>query len=590
MKRILEGRTLFFLLLALLALFPIWGKGYLFLLDWDVQPFISWQDINFFQRSPGWLAFDLAAIILPFSFVQKIALFMLVFFLGRAGYSLAGMIVGDGGSPESRIAMYFGGTFMVLNPFIYGRLADGQVGVAACVLFLAFFIVFLWRYVFSGRRRDLIWSGIMAGCSMMFIIHSVFFIVAIAGVILCWQAVKPRKTMRRRQAFEMGTAVDPNMAVEKVEKNDFSGQSRGKGNNQKIWLVKVAKIFGSFLFIILSAMAFNANVIIGYALDKNINLQAIENFDKQHIEAFRTVEHDDAPVWLNALSLHGYWGEKENRFLSTQENSFIWKPVFCLILALVVFGLWKGIGGDCKVEALAVIGLLSLFLAVGVAHPFSRTLSQFLYDHLPFYIGLREPQKWSGLLLIAYVGFSSNGVKHLLELKEIKKFRSLWTAGLFILLLAYTPNMLPGFRGQFQPTDFPEGWYNMKAYLNQQSDRKKVLFLPWHQYMEFEFTRGKTIVNPAAAFFGKDMVSGDNMEAGKIYSQMERPVSKTVEAYVRQGEKFDTVSFCRDMKSFGFTHILLSQTEDFSIYSWLDRAACLEEKKRENRLILYGFL
>lgn len=52
-----------------------------------------------------------------------------------------------------------------------------------------------------------------------------------------------------------------------------------------------------------------------------------------------------------------------------------------------------------KVLYLSLIGLMAWMLGCGISSGRFGSLNQWIYDYIPFYIGLREPQKWIGLLL-----------------------------------------------------------------------------------------------------------------------------------------------------------------------------------------------
>lgn len=51
------------------------------------------------------------------------------------------------------------------------------------------------------------------------------------------------------------------------------------------------------------------------------------------------------------------------------------------------------------------------------------------------------------------------------------------------------------------PKDYPASWYAFNQSLAGIREKPRVLFLPWHLYMPFDFTNNRTIANPANIFF-----------------------------------------------------------------------------------------
>lgn len=65
-----------------------------------------------------------------------------------------------------------------------------------------------------------------------------------------------------------------------------------------------------------------------------------------------------------------------------------------------------------------------------------------------------------------------------------------------------------------------------------------ALVLPWHMYLGVPWldNRWKRLANPAPSFFSQPTISGHNIEAGPTATNNSNPVSKYVEAMLRQGD------------------------------------------------------
>lgn len=109
-------------------------------------------------------------------------------------------------------------------------------------------------------------------------------------------------------------------------------------------------------------------------------------------------------------------------------------------------------------------------------------------------------------------------------------------ASLCVIALAGAP-MLWGLSGTITPNDYPSSWYAWNMQLASLPAKPRVLFLPWHLYMPFDFTNQMTIANPTQAFFtNADVIQGDNLEmqqgdifiATESHSQTSQEITKTL--------------------------------------------------------------
>ena len=85
------------------------------------------------------------------------------------------------------------------------------------------------------------------------------------------------------------------------------------------------------------------------------------------------------------------------------------------------------------------------------------------------------------------------------------------------------------------PAQYPAPWYEWNATFANEKEKPTVLFLPWHQYMAFNFTNYLSVANPAPIFFtNAEIMSGDNIEIMRdgisVESISTNPRSKAIEA------------------------------------------------------------
>jgi hypothetical protein len=127
------------------------------------------------------------------------------------------------------------------------------------------------------------------------------------------------------------------------------------------------------------------------------------------------------------------------------------------------------------------------------------------FDVLPLFEAMREQQKWLALVVLGYaVGFGC-GVEWLAQ----RPSRVLAVvAGALPFVMA--PWLVWGLGGSIRTSDYPQGWAEASAAMG--PGQGSVLFQPWHGYQPFEFTDGRTVATPAAAFFARPALVSDAVE------------------------------------------------------------------------------
>lgn len=527
---------LFFLAVAILLLYPTLQRGYIMLLDWMVLPNISFSDINWSIDSIGVVIFKLLSLILGFGIVQRIVLFAIIFFAGTAGFRMAKRT-------KNIFAQYFAGLFLIFNPFIYERAIE-QPNIAGGTVLFFWFLVYFLEYLEDRQRKKLLLASILAAFSVSVFIHSVFFIALSVIIFLLFDFLKKKNW---KFALQTGLTI--------------------------------------LCFIVVP----NLNWLVSFANGTSQGIGGIRDFSLEDVATFDTSGINGGSVYPAVLALQGYWGEYQDRFVPFPENP-LWSIAFLLIFALAVFGTFKLWKKDRFTKPLVILFWVAYVLAVGVASPLFKPIVLFLYQHVPLYIGLREPQKWVALLVFFYAFSGSWGIAYLLKNKKIKNYRA--EIGIFcaILPIIFSFSAIRGMHEHFTTHEFPAEWQDAKNYLNENQTDGKILFLPWHSYMNFSFS-GKNIVNPAQPFFGKNVIVGNNTEFRSVYSHFSDPQTLTIEKYVPDEKnpikKISGTDFIPDMAKLGIKKVILDKDEDWKSYSWLDTINA--QKVLENdKLIIYN--
>lgn len=159
---------------------------------------------------------------------------------------------------------------------------------------------------------------------------------------------------------------------------------------------------------------------------------------------------------------------------------------------------------------------------------------------------------------------------------------------LLIIPLIYSFTFFNGFAGQIKPTDYPPDWYEVNNFLNNDSEDFKVLFFPWHGYMNFRWVNNtdKRIANPSRNFFDKEVISGTTVEIGDIYRQDNSPEQIYMDNLLK--DRKNITNFGHLIQILNVKYILLAKEVDYKQYlPFLKKQNDLELIKETNDLYVF---
>lgn len=153
--------------------------------------------------------------------------------------------------------------------------------------------------------------------------------------------------------------------------------------------------------------------------------------------------------------------------------------------------------------------------------------------------------------------------------------------------LIYSFTFFNGFAGQIKPTDYPKDWYEINDYLNEDGQDFKILFFPWHGYMDFKWVNNtdKRIANPARNFFDKEVISGTTVEIGEIYRQDNAPDQLYVDNLLKNRSKIK--NFGKLVSILNVKYVILTKEVDYMKYLFLFRQDDLELVKETKNLYIF---
>lgn len=431
-----------------------------------------------------------------------------------------------------RWAVYAGGLLYMVNPFTYSRFMAGQYGVLLGYMLLPFFVRFMLDFVDKPDRRHMLRAALLATFIGIVSVPTLGEVVIIVGSVVGVAA------WLRRQ--------DPGI------------------------LKRYARLgaVGVGLFVLLSSYW-----LLPAMLGKGGMAESVAQFDAAHSAAFATAGDGMLGKAVSALRLQGFWADARDLYWLPQERLVGWGTIRLLVWALVIGGVvvcwrrWRSI-----MVMFGTMGAAALLVAIGAV--------PWLAD-----IGYREPQKFVGLLALAFAVFVTYGTARLIKRARQKSetLPQVAAGAVAFIILVFTPTMYWGFMGQLSPRQYPTDWTQVNNRLNQATGEFSTVFVPWHQYMSFDFS-GRIIANPAEQFFDREIIISNDPELGVIRPQANDKRTQ-IGKLVHPAHHPD--DFAAQLAKHNVRYILLAKELDYKKYDYLKQHKDLKIEMDTQTLTLY---
>lgn len=540
-----------FLLLSLMLVWNFFSPGYILTLDMIFTPdafrisdtFYGFN--NHYSVLPFFAFLDIFSFFFSIEFLQKLLFFLIFLVSGVSMYRLC--------PEEWGIGRYFAGFLYMLNPFIYVRFLAGHWLILVTYAVSPFVVKAFMSFLESSSAKRSAYAAFLLTFVFFIDTHTPFLLLIVFAIFYILKMVESRKDAGR---------------VLEVSRS--------------------AALIGLFLLLL------NSYWLVPSFIGSPTPLGDITSSD---IYVFTTKQDMNFNTLFTTASMYGFW---RIGYIYTKDLLPFWYLFFFIILFLSVHGFlmnYKHPKHGIYVRAFGIIAVLSVLLATGISGPFAGVF-EFLFNNVIFFKGFREPHKFVALLVMAYSYLGGLGVA---EVEKILRGNTIIQksgsnkrtyAYLIIILALLTPliysfTMFNGFWGQLKTTDYPEDWYEVNDLLNEDKQDFKVLFLPWHLYMDFKWlpTPQKRIANPASIFFDRPVIQGDNMEAGTIYSSTSNPVSRYIEYIIARRDKID--NFGELVAPLNVKYILLTKEVDYRSYDFLYKQKDIEMVKETPNFIVF---
>ena len=284
------------------------------------------------------------------------------------------------------------------------------------------------------------------------------------------------------------------------------------------------------------------------------------------LAAFRTAGSSHYGLFVNVAGLYGFW-----RSGPILPKAYVpaWPILLAAILLVAGRGVWSALHNPKLRDTAGVLliaGILAYFLALGSQGP-TGFVFDFMYRHLPGFAVMREPEKFSALLALAYAVFFALGIQALVA--DIKSRRVQLAAGALALaaIVGYTPNIFWGLGGQIKPSRYPADYAVADKVMGTGPGR--ILSLPLNEYETFSYTGNRDIANPAPVVFSRRVIVGGIVDAGPLTTNSLSPENAYLQQVMALGPSVSDVG--QLVAQLGVRYVVMFDTADWRSYSWISR-------------------
>lgn len=495
------------IVISLAVCLPFFRGGYLLLLDWVVGPHTPILGPSFYGLQGG----------INSSFLYSILVGILAHLLGAAStwipiflfFPLACISVSRAVRGKL-VAKLAAGFFFSINPFVVERIYSGQLGVIYGYLLLPILYVAVDKWV----RREVKTVSHVALILTLMISISVHY-AWIGGLIVLVGMLLGFRDRSLRRSIPL--------------------------------LLILVVLLNIYLVIPVLGHSFPVNPVDNQTL----------------LKAFSTRGDPHLGLFVNELGLYGFWRQMH---LTSKSLVSGWPILLLAILLLSIWGLktlWDR--NDRKFASLIAISFVAaFFFALGSQGP-TGSFFHLLYQHLPGFSMMREPEKFTAILATGISILLGEGLTSISVQQTSKNAAIAIIAVGAVLEIAYNPIIFWGIHSQIQTSKLPSDWATVANKIN--GAQGNTLVLPWHQYLSFPFTQKRIIANPGPIFLPGDVISGDNLQIGPVYTTSTSQRSAYI-SWLTQNE-YNTDNFGKLLAPIGVQYLVIYKTYSTGSTSWV---------------------
>lgn len=518
-------------LVALAVMLPLLKPGFILTLDMVFTPTLHLPS-ELTSSYPFHALLHFLNFIIPADILQKLMLLAILLLASIGMHRLIRLL-----SPKAQEidwGIYLASIFFAINPFTYSRFMAGQYAVLLGYALLPWFV----RLLLTFLNRPSLMSGLKLGA-----------VATIIGIV----------SIHTLGAVIIAAVVATGIVVWRFRHK-----------------LKAFLTFGAVAIALFAALS--SYWLVPLALGQGKTATIIGDFTVADTEAFETRGGNPAVRVGHIIRLQGFWVEDKGQFLLPQDRAMLWGLTALIIVALVIYGavrLWQK--NRPITIFFAASGLIGLLLAAGMFGPVG--------DQILLMTGVREPHKLVGLLVVTYGVFLAFGVNGFLANMRERNETAYGLSAVVLLIIPFLfmRVMFWGFSGQLTPRQYPTDWTTVNQQLNKDNTDFAALFLPWHQYMHFDFA-GRIIASPASAFFDKPMVVSTDPELAGATSGQQDERGRAVERLIKDVNEQELAD---ELAEQNIKYVILAKDLDYEDYAYLDRTPELKRIGNYQTIVLY---
>ncbi len=283
-----------------------------------------------------------------------------------------------------------------------------------------------------------------------------------------------------------------------------------------------------------------------------------------NLTAFATRADPHWGLVVNVLAGYGFWRVPP---LSPKDEVAAWPLLLAVVLVLAVVGAVAAVRDPArrtKALVLLLAGTAGFFLALGTKGPLATPYA-WAFAHLPLFAVMREPDKFAALVVLAEAVLAGWGIEALAGRRPGRAGASLAVLAAVALPLAIAPTWFDGLGGQIQASRYPAGWAAAERLMG--TGEHQVLFLPYELYLSFPFTHQIVVANPAADYFSRPVISGDNLALPGLPTLATSRRGAELERLFAEGPSLQ--DFGALVAPLGVRYVVLAKAVDWPSYLWL---------------------
>jgi hypothetical protein len=193
------------------------------------------------------------------------------------------------------------------------------------------------------------------------------------------------------------------------------------------------------------------------------------------------------------MAMYGFWRESGYQVSYHILPLILWYAVLSALIILLLTGYFhKSSKQQHFYFSSWWVGIL---LAVGISHPYTQNVFNFLFSNVPFFNGFRDSHKFVALVVLAYAFLIPEGVMFIRSKLKIK-FIPIIIAMLLIIVMA---SPLINLNNQVHNTNYPDSYKKTADCLDNNENeicdgrfseiKGHIIYLPWELYLTYNWTK-----------------------------------------------------------------------------------------------------